>query len=96
MSEMSTLSELARFIGQSRQASQDLAEGRIAMSGLADASVRQPTRRRVAEMLASVLALSARARRMVMPQAGVEVDVFTPGGVRAVRLTLPQVKTRAL
>ena len=94
MSEMSTLTELARFIGQSR-ASAELAEARVAISSLARDPGRLQPRRRVAEILAAVLVLSARARRMIMPPAGVEIDVFTPGGVRAVRVTLPRLEPEA-
>jgi len=37
-----------------------------------------------------VLTLSARTRRMVMPRAEVELDVFGPAGERAVRMMLPE------
>ena len=36
-----------------------------------------------------VMALSARTRRAVMPKVGIELDVFAPGGKRAVLVTLP-------
>jgi hypothetical protein len=40
----------------------------------------------VADLLGAVLALSARTRRMVMPKVEVDLDVFAPGGRRAVRI----------
>ena len=87
MSDTSSLSELARFIGQS-----DL--------NAADAGVRQrtvnaiaanlmPKRRSVSDLLGAVLALSARTRRMVLPKVEIDLDVFAPGGTRAVQVTFP-------
>ena len=46
-------------------------------------------RRGVGDLLAVVMALSARTRRMLMPQVGIELDVFGPDGSRAVRVILP-------
>jgi hypothetical protein len=40
-------------------------------------------------LLGVVLALSARTRRLVLPKVGIDLDVFAPGGRRAVRLILP-------
>jgi len=39
-------------------------------------------------MLGAVLALSSRTRRMVQPRTKIDIDVFAPGGKRALRLTL--------
>jgi hypothetical protein len=36
------------------------------------------------------MTLSARTRRMLMPPVEIDLDVFTPAGGRAVRVTLPR------
>lgn len=46
----------------------------------------RPVRRRVSDLLAVVMTLSARTRRMVLPKVDIEIDVFAPGGKRAVRM----------
>jgi hypothetical protein len=51
---------------------------------------RRPARQRVSDLLSVVLTLSARTRRMVMPKVEVDLDVFAPGGARAVRIYLPE------
>ena len=40
-------------------------------------------------LLGVVLTLSARTRRMIMPRVDIDLDVFMPGGQRAVRIMLP-------
>jgi hypothetical protein len=50
----------------------------------------RPQRRGVSDLLGAVLALSARTRRLVLPPVAIELDVFSPDGVRAVRVRLPQ------
>jgi hypothetical protein len=47
-------------------------------------------RRGVGDLLGVVMALSARTRRMLMPHVEIELDVFDPDGLRAVRVTLPK------
>jgi hypothetical protein len=42
----------------------------------------------VGDLLGVVLVLSARARRMAQPEVGIDIDVFAPGGKRALRLTI--------
>ena len=53
-------------------------------------SQRKPAKPRVSELLGVVLALSARTRRMIMPKVEIDLDVFAPGGIRAVRIVLPE------
>jgi hypothetical protein len=89
MSELSTLGELARFIGHSHLSSADPVVRRRALNALALSFSPRPARRSVSDLLGAVLALSARTRRAILPRAHVELDVFAPGGKRAVRLTLP-------
>jgi hypothetical protein len=100
MSDTSSLSELARFVGTVRSGKERSVEGRsggarltasqrlAAASG--DLAEARPERRGVSELLGVVLALSARTRRIVMPKVGIDLDVFAPGGRRAVRMILPR------
>ena len=44
--------------------------------------------RPVSDLLGVVMALSSRTRRMLAPRATVELDVFAPGGIRAVKLSV--------
>jgi len=89
MSEYSSLSDLARFLGQTPVSGS--AEGRQAVNDIAGGIVtQQPSRQRVSDLLAVVLTLSARTRRMILPKVEVELDVFAPGGQRAVRMVLPE------
>lgn len=89
MSDTSSLSELARFIGQSRLTGMDAAANRRAVNDIVGHLTRRPARQRVSDLLAVVLTLSARTRRMIMPKVEVELDVFAPGGGRAVWVRLP-------
>ena len=92
MSDTSSLSELARFIGQSGVIASDAGANRRAVNDIImHLSNRQPKKQRVSDLLAVVLTLSARTRRMIMPRVEVELDVFAPGGQRAVRIMLPEV-----
>jgi hypothetical protein len=89
MSEYSSLSDLARFLGQSPASG--AAEGRRAVNDIGGAvAVQRPSRQRVSDLLSVVLTLSARTRRMILPKVEVELDVFAPGGERAVRMLLPE------
>ncbi len=86
MSDTSSLTELAQFVGRSPLASSDPAVRRRALEEITRDLQPRPARRRVADLLGVVLALSARSRRMAMPRVEVDLDVFAPGGRRAVRV----------
>jgi hypothetical protein len=90
MSDTSSLSELARFIGQSRLSNADAGEHRLAVNAIASRLGPRLPRRGVGELLSAVMALSARTRRMLLPHVGIELDVFAPGGARAVRVIMPR------
>ena len=90
MSELSSLSELARFVGQSSLASEDAEIRAMAVNSMVAQFNPSLKRRSVTELLGAVMSLSARTRRMLMPAVAIELDVFTPDGGRAVRVTLPQ------
>jgi len=88
MSDTSSLTELAQFVGQSKLNSESAVERRRAINSLTAGLYARP-RHGVGELLAVVLALSARTRRVVMPHVDIDIDVFAPNGDRAVRLILP-------
>ena len=90
MSETSSsLSELARFIGRSGVIASDAGANRRAVNDIINhLSQRKPQRQRVSDLLGVVLTLSARTRRMIMPKVDIDLDVFMPGGQRAVRIML--------
>jgi hypothetical protein len=90
MSELSSLSELARFVGQSSLASEDAEIRAMAVNSMVAQFNPSLKRRSVTELLGAVMALSARTRRMLMPPVEIDLDVFTPAGGRAVRVTLPR------
>ena len=87
MSDTSSLSELARFIGQSDLNAENGAVRQGTINAMAASLM--PKRRSVSDLLGAVLALSARTRRMVLPKVEIDLDVFAPGGLRAVQVTLP-------
>lgn len=91
MSEINALHQLAHFQPSSRLASDDPAVCDEALRKLIRSlEPSKPVRHRVADLLSTVLALSARTRRMVMPRVNVDVDVFAPNGTRAVRIFFPE------
>jgi hypothetical protein len=78
MSEYSSLSDLARFLGQTPVSG--VAEGRRAVNDSAGRMMAQrPAKQRVSDLLS-----------VVLPKVDVELDVFAPGGERAVRMLLPE------
>ena len=89
MSDTSSLTELARFVGQSRLISEDAGASRKAVNDIVGQLSRRPARQRVSDLLSVVLTLSARTRRMVLPRAEVDLDVFGPNGQRAARIAMP-------
>jgi hypothetical protein len=90
MSDTSSLSELARFVGQSSLASEDAIVRAQAVNAMVARFNPGLKRRGVSELLGAVMALSARTRRMLMPVVDIDLDVFAPDGARAVRITFPR------
>lgn len=86
MSEVSALTELANFIGKSALASENQLLRRRALNGMTGRMLPRQQRRSVGELLGAVMALSARTRRLVQPRVQIDIDVFAPGGKRAVRM----------
>jgi len=85
MSERTALTELASFIGRSALANPDMAARNRVLAGMGD---RMMKKRSVGDLLGVVLTLSARTRRMVQPPVSIDIDVFAPGGKRALRMSL--------
>ncbi|WEJ56853.1 hypothetical protein [Devosia sp. FJ2-5-3] len=85
MSERNALIELANFIGRSPLASSDMRVRNKALAGMTD-RILPKQRRSVGDLLNVVMTLSARTRRMVQEPVSVEIDVFAPGGKRALRM----------
>lgn len=85
MSERNALAELASFIGRSPLASEDMAVRNRALSGITGRML--PKRRSVGDLLGAVLTLSSRTRRMMQDPVHIDIDVFAPGGKRALRMS---------
>lgn len=83
MSERNALIELANFIGRSPLASPDMSARNKALSGMTE-RLMPKQRRSVGDLMNVVLTLSARTRRMVQEPVNIDIDVFAPGGKRAV------------
>ena len=86
MSERNALTELANFVGRSPLSSDDMAVRNRALAGITQRLL--PRKRSVGDLLGVVLALSSRTRRMVQEPVAIDLDVFAPGGARAIRLTI--------
>lgn len=85
--KMTELVELAEFAASAENRGEKREEFWRAYR--ANSEHRRFTRGRpVSDLLGVVMALSARTRRMLAPRVAVELDVFAPGGVRAVRLSV--------
>lgn len=86
MSERTALTELVNFVGRSSLLSDDMAARNRVLAGMTQRML--PRKRSVGDLLGVVLALSARTRRMVQEPVSIDIDVFAPGGARALRMTL--------
>jgi hypothetical protein len=86
MSERNALVELAQFIGRSPLVSPSMKARNRALSGMTE-RVLPRQKRSVGDLLAVVMTLSNRTRRMAQEPVRVELDVFSPGGKRAIRMS---------
>lgn len=87
MSDMSSLSDLARIVPASSLASSNPKTRRRALAGFTARLDPKGQKRSVGELLGIVLTLSARTRRMALPPCSIDLDVFAPDGQRSVRLS---------
>ena len=85
MSERTALVELANFVGRSSLLSEDMAVRNRVLAGMTARML--PRKRSVGDLLGVVLVLSARTRRMVQEPVSIDIDVFAPGGGRALRMS---------
>jgi len=85
MSERTALTELANFVGRSTIVSDDMNARNRVLAGMTGRML--PKKRSVGDLLGVVMTLSARTRRMAQPVVAIDLDVFAPGGARAVRLS---------
>lgn len=87
MTRLSELAKLKEFAGQAAQRG----EARDAFWDAYGRVSNQSKHRgkRVTDLVGTVMALSARTRRVVQPRVAVELDVFGPNGKRAMRLFQP-------
>lgn len=90
MSDVSSLTELARFVGRSGLEMESANARGVAVNPGNLKTAPRPGKPKVADLLGVVLSLSARTRRMVLPKVEIDLDVFSPGGHRAVRMRLPR------
>jgi len=86
MSEITALKDLAKFVAKSPLASEDAEIRRSAVNSLVKSIAPRTERKKVTDLLSTVMALSARTRRLVQPRVEIEIDVFTPDNARAVRI----------
>lgn len=86
MSENTALIELASFVGRSPLANADLAARNRVLAGMTNRLLGK--KRSVGDLLGVVLVLSARTRRMAQAPVSIDIDVFAPGGKRALRMNL--------
>lgn len=82
------LTDLANFSGQAQSPRKNRSEFWNAFKGATTANMKRTKPTRVSDLLAAVMAISARTRRVLTPRTCVELDVFTPDGKRAVQLIM--------
>ena len=85
MSERTALTELAHFVGRSSLVTDDMTARNRVLAGMTGRML--PKKRSVGELLGVVMVLSARTRRVVQPPVSIDIDVFAPGGARALRMS---------
>ncbi|WP_415158793.1 hypothetical protein [Maritalea sp.] len=90
MQDLEQLKALASFEPKSELASSDLNKRKSTLLRIAQNIAERSQKKSVAEMLSSVMAISARTRRVLHDPVRVELDVFKADGSRAVVLQLGQ------
>ena len=83
-----SLRELASFVGKTAMPRKHRSKFWNAYKAATGNNMPQTRPRRAADLLGTVLAISARTRRLVAPRTKIELDVFTPAGNRAVQLII--------
>lgn len=85
-----SLSELANFVGKTAMPHKHRSKFWNAYKSATQSNGMHNQPRRASDLLGTVLAISARTRRLIAPKTKVELDVFTPSGNRAVHLIIGQ------
>lgn len=84
MSTNDALGELVAIIGRPSGSSDFETARRRVVNGFNATLEIPPLHRRASDLLGTVLALSARTRRVIQPRVEIDLDVFNPRGRRAV------------
>jgi len=90
MQDLDQLEALASFEPKSDLASKDLSKRKSTLLRIAQNIADRSQQKTVAEMLSSVMAISARTRRVLHEPVNVELDVFNADGQRAVVIEFGQ------
>ncbi|MCZ4272898.1 hypothetical protein [Maritalea porphyrae] len=90
LKDLDQLRELASFEPKSDLASSDSRKRKSTLLRIAQNIAERSQQKTVAEMLGSVMAISARTRRVLHEPVSVELDVFNADGSRAVVLEFGQ------
>ncbi len=83
-----SLRELAGFVGKATTPRKNRSGFWQAYRMAAAADRAHAPRNGVSDLLARVMVISARTRRLVSPRVEIELDVFSPDGNRAVHLIM--------
>lgn len=88
MSKTKTLSDLASFVGRSAIPRKNRSEFWNAYNTATFKEQHHTEAASASDLLAMVMTISARTRRIVAPRTLIELDVFAPNGARAVQLIM--------
>ncbi len=88
MNENKALSDLINFVAKSPLASRNEIERRSALNSITQNLTPQPIHKKVTKLMDAVIVLSARAKRIGLPKAKIDLDVFTPNSKRAVKIIM--------
>ena len=83
-----SLTDLANFVGKTAMPHKHRSKFWNAYKSATRNNTFHTRPRRASDLLGTVLAISARTRRIVAPKTKIELDVFTPSGERAVQLII--------
>ena len=88
MRKTKTLTDLASFVGRSTTPRKNRSGFWSAYNSTSCDEQWRTESASASDLLGIVMTISARTRRIVTPRTLIELDVFTPGGKRAVQLIM--------
>ncbi len=88
MSNVTSLTELAKFRAKSPFAAENERIRQEAIKSLRDSLEPRSSRLKVSELIDIVMVRSARARRRGQARVNIDIDVFSPNNRRAVQILL--------